>query len=614
MKREFKFSGMAGWFQVVAVCVSAWLTCSPAKGQMFRPDPTPGGIDPTVKITALRHTNNTTWLTWHGPPGWCNIETTPVLNPIVWSSLLQTNIFSYWSTLTFSNQTLDQSYFRLRMPPNGYVGSGGCSGCHDNRHSTWRNTAHFTAYQRVTNTPLPARIECLPCHSVGGGRTGGFVDMATTPHLADVGCETCHGPGAAHKYGDHDVFHPVTTVASEVCGGCHSQPNHPAFQEWTNSAHVDVTAGVRADFLNPDPLVGQQRQMGCGACHSAATRVAMLNDVRTRRSVTNTVGGVTNITAGRTNYLKLPLAVDAAEFGQTCAVCHDPHERTRPAQLRGPIFSTHFFTLPTTYVQTNIVTTNFLGAVSTNIQFLNNAFATNHDPRVQLCGQCHNTRGADWTSSGRPPHHSPQYNLLIGAVQAGYINGTNNQQVIGTRFGLPLTAIGPHGQNTNGCAQCHMHATTVETPTPSSPNYTGHSFDMRLGGCALAGCHNSTFQANGFLIGMQAETTNNIAVLLGLLNRWATNKAPLITNAFIPYGKYAWEYTSAGQLSNPTGTNTIAGPPSALQARIPNTIKQARFNLYLVEHDGSTGVHNPDYVRLLFNHAISNVNYQLSQP
>jgi hypothetical protein len=56
----------------------------------------------------------------------------------------------------------------------------------------------------------------------------------------------------------------------------------------------------------------------------------------------------------------------------------------------------------------------------------------------------------------------------------------------------------------------------------------------------------------------------------------------------------AWEYTSPGELSNPPGT-TNAGPSSAEQALIPDTIRKARFNLYLVQRDGSFGVHNGPY-------------------
>jgi hypothetical protein len=46
---------------------------------------------------------------------------------------------------------------------------------------------------------------------------------------------------------------------------------------------------------------------------------------------------------------------------------------------------------------------------------------------------------------------------------------------------------------------------------------------------------------------------------------------------------------------------------------VPDAIKQARVNLYLVENDGSFGVHNGAYSRYLLRVATTNVNLQLSQ-
>jgi predicted CXXCH cytochrome family protein len=250
--------------------------------------------------------------------------------------------------------------------------------------------------------------------NTGYGQPTGFTDITNTPHLANVGCESCHGPSAWHKYSDHDLIRPAATVSAGVCGGCHNGPQHPTYNEWTNAAHARVDAVLQQYFQDSNALTGWQRQMSCGPCHSGATREAMLNDVQRRISVTNVVGGITNIIAGSTNYLKLPSAHDAAAFGQTCVSCHDPHESYNKAQLRNPIFSTNFFTLPATFVQTNVYVTNWAGLVTTNIYFLNTVFATNYYRGVQICAQCHNTRGADWTSANRTPHHSPQYNILIG--------------------------------------------------------------------------------------------------------------------------------------------------------------------------------------------------------
>ncbi len=43
-------------------------------------------------------------------------------------------------------------------------------------------------------------------------------------------------------------------------------------------------------------------------------------------------------------------------------------------------------------------------------------FTNVYNPNVNVCGQCHNDRGAAWTDTSRAPHHSPQYNMLLGTV------------------------------------------------------------------------------------------------------------------------------------------------------------------------------------------------------
>jgi hypothetical protein len=59
---------------------------------------------------------------------------------------------------------------------------------------------------------------------------------------------------------------------------------------------------------------------------------------------------------------------------------------------------------------------------------------------------------------------------------------------------------------------------------------------------------------------------------------------------------------------------TNAGPSAADQTKVPDPIKQARFNLYLVFHDGSLGAHNGEYSRFLLDTAKTNVLYQLGLP
>jgi hypothetical protein len=267
----------------------------------------------------------------------------------------------------------------------------------------------------------------------------------------------------------------------------------------------------------------------------------------------------------------LPSAEDAATTSITCAVCHSPHENTLASQLRYPEYSTN----------------NFSYSTSTNT-----TFAIQHDPKIQLCGQCHNMRGARWQDTGRPPHHSTQYNLLIG--QGGYDLGN--------------VRIHTHGRSIQKqCAHCHTHPHEVEDPDENNPNYTGHKFEPTLRSCATAECHDSEDDARDKLESLQESIKTRMKGVQDLLNQWSATKAPPALTSRT--NMVAWEYASAGQLSPGK-----VGPAAADQTAIPDAIKQARFNLYLVEHDASYGLHNPRYTRYLLDVAKTNVTVELAKP
>jgi hypothetical protein len=564
----------------LAAWVAGGLLATAAAADMFQPVPTPGGIDPRARVTGLTRNGSNATLSWYGPLGPYQVQMTPTLSPPAWATVANLTVSAYANSLTLSNLSGLQGYFRLSPPPNSYVGAGGCAGCHGDQYFTWWRTGHATAYSSIAAVPPATRQTCLPCHTTGAGQASGFADLPTTPYLSNVGCENCHGPGAAHKYGEHDLVHPIVTIAAEVCGGCHTGAQQPTYDEWKASGHGQnaVLREIAGELADPS------YQLRCGPCHSGAVRAAMLANYEDALS-------------GFSDVLRLPSTGDVTNFGVVCVTCHDPHARDRDHQLRNPVCSTNFFSFFTGAATTNLYYTNFQGVITTNTWPANSVFAAQYNPAIQICAQCHNDRGATWQSSSRPPHHSPQYNLLIGAVQTNYLNGTN------------LTLIGSHGLNTNGCVQCHMHSFTVASPTGANPNDTGHRFDVSLAGCVLAGCHATANEASALLAATALATTNRITELVGLLNQWAVSKSlPVLrTN----YGALAWEYTAPGTLSQ-AGTN--AGPSSARQAAIPNAIKQARFNLYLVFHDGSLGSHNEAYARFLLDNARTNVVLELNRP
>jgi hypothetical protein len=104
--------------------------------------------------------------------------------------------------------------------------------------------------------------------------------------------------------------------------------------------------------------------------------------------------------------------------------------------------------------------------------------------------------------------------------------------------------------------------------------------------------------------------TNAVASQIGQvvfdLDYWASHAAPAALWA--KYGDRAWEYTTPGALS-PGGP----GPNATEQQQIPENIRKARFNLYLVENDGSFGVHNGPYTTTLLEAAEEWIEEELEQ-
>ena len=91
-----------------------------------------------------------------------------------------------------------------------FVGSEACAKCHAAEHKQWGASKHahaFDALEKVAKRPAGRHRdgECVVCHTVGFGYTGGYRDELTTPALRHVGCETCHGPGSGHAADPKDA-------------------------------------------------------------------------------------------------------------------------------------------------------------------------------------------------------------------------------------------------------------------------------------------------------------------------------------------------------------------------------------------------------------------------
>ncbi|MGH9462779.1 MAG: cytochrome c family protein, partial [Vicinamibacteria bacterium] len=90
-----------------------------------------------------------------------------------------------------------------------YVGSQQCRKCHIREFRSWEQTKMANVFdllkpgvrseQKLAAGLDPDRdytkdAECLPCHTVGYGKLGGFVDLDKAPNHAGVGCECAMVP------------------------------------------------------------------------------------------------------------------------------------------------------------------------------------------------------------------------------------------------------------------------------------------------------------------------------------------------------------------------------------------------------------------------------------
>lgn len=401
----------------------------------------------------------------------------------------------------------------------------GCGFCHPAAHADWGDTAHSKALETLEAVDQGDNPACLACHTTGYGEAGGFVDRATTNALAGVQCESCHGPGGPHV---SDIMNPdlrppasIAMVDADVCGKCHSQAHHTLYEDWSTSGHSAVTDTV-ANYISSGRNLNS-----CGECHSGDYRQLVLHEGQT---------------VGNDHFA----GVEPDDLnGITCVTCHNPHEATG----LGTSLDGHTDT-QLRYELTRISPPSDVEADTSNPN------------RFGLCGQCHHTRSGDhWQKTSRPPHHSPQANMLNGEMMRppGTVSLVANRQHA-------------HTFAERACANCHMHREQGQpgdlTPTPS-----GHDFVINFDGCR--DCHPPAQNIESRTNIYQATTQSRLDGLKASLDA--------------KYGDGVWDF----------GNN----PNAADQARIPDATKQVRFIYYYVSYDGSLGVHNPSYTDRLLTYA-----------
>ena len=142
---------------------------------------------------------------------------------------------------------------------NSYIGSQACQECHQKAFTQWSHSSHATAFNTLSTVGREYYPECVTCHVTGAGYASGYqIGNSDRKHLADVGCETCHGPGKQHAYT------PLKNnirgqVPEKVCMECHTPEHSPGFDQFIQQVMLEV------DHSRPQPSLKQileQRMRG----------------------------------------------------------------------------------------------------------------------------------------------------------------------------------------------------------------------------------------------------------------------------------------------------------------------------------------------------------------
>jgi hypothetical protein len=104
-----------------------------------------------------------------------------------------------------------------------YASNEGCEMCHKAEVEQWNTTAHAQAFAALKKFRRDRDTECLGCHMTGYLQAGQTTNAElTTKYFSNVGCESCHGPSAAHVRATNKKSGTSRTVGPEVCMGCHT--------------------------------------------------------------------------------------------------------------------------------------------------------------------------------------------------------------------------------------------------------------------------------------------------------------------------------------------------------------------------------------------------------
>lgn len=391
-----------------------------------------------------------------------------------------------------------------------------------------------------------------------------YEEWSHTKHYGEnVGCESCHGPGSAHvaSQSEDDILTSPRVTKPVVCGQCHG----PLYNDYLQSGHKQIIAHPVEDGISNPSQYGVTSR--CMACHGGLYRIEIYEK---------------GLNPADPNQVPLTRISEIAEENVTevphiamCATCHNPHAKMGNLNKEG-----------------EDVQLRHLAHNEDPTPILPGTTAASFTTFNQICGQCHNGRGADGrdpkllSSTSRPNmHDSNQFNMLAGRGGAEGPSG-------------PVQRNMAHFSAEGQCSKCHM------------PN-ARHSFTVSYDTSCVP-CHTPA-DAAARKAQLESEMLNRLFVLRTRMENWVmanyNDSMPGYTSGEMSglLFRFLWDYssniTTAGTELGLDMNNAANTPPSTHQASLPIELMRARHNYYFVLRDSSICPHNPPYARYLMDYA-----------
>lgn len=158
---------------------------------------------------------------------------------------------------------------------DGYVGPEKCRECHERQYASWAKTRMAKSFDVLRpgaaaeqkkmagldpDVNYTEDANCIPCHTTGYGRVGGYRSIEETPHMRGVTCEACHGPGGMYAgtimSKKQPSFETATAVEAglvyppteEVCRTCHNEDSPFVDMDYVFEFSQRVKAGTHDHF------------------------------------------------------------------------------------------------------------------------------------------------------------------------------------------------------------------------------------------------------------------------------------------------------------------------------------------------------------------------------